>query len=295
MDQQIRNIIDKQQNHELLKYTDYSKICHLKESNEIHDLFYWEELRKVKRKILLNKILHFIRIACFCLYTAFFIYIGVLIKTDQNETSALDQQMIEAYKETPRAQAERAIAEGDYDAAKQILDDTLAEHPDYWLYDTYAELYVAMGENDNAVSILTDTIYNRFHVENMVSTENSLYKVLKEIPSESLTTSATERQKCLADCDTYIEKYNDVNELIEQESYYSALQICDELKADGAYDNYLYWYYYKCYVGLKAYDECEGYLKDLYGKQTSVTDFRYPDDSSIEQLLDELEKLTGGK
>lgn len=199
---------------------------------------------------------------------------------------------MDEYENTPKRRAERAIEAGDYDLAKQILDDTLAEHPDYWLYDTYAELYIAMDENDKAVSLLTDTIYNRFHVANMLSTGNTLYEVLQKIPPESLTTTAAEYQKCLADCNAYIEKYNNMYELIEQGSYYSALQICDELKADGAYDNYLYWYYYKCYVGLKAYDECESYLKSLYGKQTSLTDLRYPSDGEIEHFLDELKKQT---
>lgn len=292
MNQQIRNIINKQQKHELLKCADNFEVWHLENSNVMQDVSYLVELRKIKRKILFNKLLHYICVTCLSMYTAIFLFAGLTLIIDKYNPLISDQQTMDEYENSPKRRAERAIEAGDYDLAKQILDDTLAEHPDYWLYDTYAELYIAMDENDKAVSLLTDTIYNRFHVANMLSTGNTLYEVLQKIPPESLTTTAAEYQKCLADCNAYIEKYNNMYELIEQGSYYSALQICDELKADGAYDNYLYWYYYKCYVGLKAYDECESYLKSLYGKQTSFTDLRYPSDDEIEHFLDELKKQT---
>ena len=196
--------------------------------------------------------------------------------------------------DSPAIQAEQAIEAGKFKKAKRILDNAMAEKPDLWLSIPYAELYVAMGENDKAVSFLVDAIYDHFGVQNMLdmlAPGYLLYEALEEIPEERLMSTAKRRQRCLADCEKYMEKYETITCLIEQERFDQALALCEELKAAGTYDNYLYSEFYDCYVGLKKYDECKAYLRSLYGKKTDVLDYRYPDDDAIKLLLDRLEDL----
>lgn len=193
----------------------------------------------------------------------------------------------------PALQAELAIEAGKFKKAKRILDKAMAEEPNFWLNIPYAALYDAMGESDKAVSLLTDTIYGHFGIQNMLdplASGNLLYEALKAIPKKSLTTTAERLRRCLSDCDRYFGKYETLSRLIEQKLFPQALALCEELKAEGTCDNYLYHEFYECYVGLKAFDECDAYLRGLLGKKTDILDHRYPDDGAIDFLLGKLEE-----
>lgn len=293
MDRQITDIIKKQQEYEKLKLTDYPAIRRMQKEPVARNSFCLQKclpkITKSHRKYLIKKILYITRITLFCMYTAYFICYGLAIKLYQIDSAVYTLRSEKEYQKNPIPMAEHAIENEDYEKAKQILDDAIAKNPDgIFLYYTYTEMYIAAGEYDEAVSVITDTIYNRLHVQNMVPS-SFFYKLLKSIPEESLTTSAEEYQKCLADCNTYVKQYESTDSLIEQEHYYSALTICDNLKSQGASDASLYYRYYQCYIGLKAYDECENYLNSLLGKQTSITDLEHPDDDTIKSLLDKLE------
>lgn len=293
MDRQITDIIKKQQEYEKLKHTNYPAIRRMQKEPVARNSFCLQkclpEIAKSHRKYLIKKILYIIRITLFCMYTAYFICYGLAIKMNQIDSAVYTLRSEKEYQKTPIPMAEHAIENGDYEKAKQILDDAIAKNPDgIFFYYTYAEMYIAAGEYDEAVSVLTDTIYNRLHVQNMFSS-SFFYKLLKTIPKESLTTLAEEYQKCLADCNAYVKQYESIDSLIEQEHYYSALTICDNLKSQGASDESLYYRYYQCYIGLKAYDECKNYLDSLMGKKTSITDLMHPDDDTIQYYLDKLE------
>lgn len=293
MDRQITDIIKKQQEYEKLKHTNYPAIRRMQKEPMARNSFCLQKclpkITKSHRKYLIKKILYITRITLFCMYTAYFICCGLAIKMNQIDSTVYALRSEKEYQKNPIPMAEHAIENGDYEKAKRILDDAIVQNPDgIFLYYTYAEMYIAAGQYDEAVSVLTDTIYNRLHIQNMVPS-SPFYKFLKTIPEESLTTSAEEYQKCLTDCDTYVKQYENIDHLLEQERYYSALPICDDLKSKGASDASLYYRYYQCYIGLKAYDECENYLNSLMGKKTSVTDLMHPDDDTIQSLLNKLE------
>lgn len=296
MDRQITDIIKKQQEYEKLKHTNYPAIRRMQKEPVARNSFCLQKclpkITKSHRKYLIKKILYITRITLFCIYTAYFICYGLAIKLYQIDSAVYALRSEKEYQKDPISMAEHAIENGDYEKAKQILDDAIAKTPyAIPLYHTYAEMYIAAGKYDEAVSVLTDTIYNRLHVQNMSSSPFyfGFYELLTSIPEESLTTSAEEYQKCLADCDTYIKQYESIDSLIEQEHYYSALTICDNLKSQGASDSSLHYRYYQCYIGLKAYDECENYLNSLLGKKTSIADPEYPKDDTIQYYLDKLE------
>lgn len=292
MNKQITAIIKKQQEHENLKHTDYPTLLRMQNKpmaqNSSYSQIFLSETAKSHRKYFFQKVLHIVRITLICIYTALFIFCALIREINQITSAANSLRLDKEYQKTPIPIAKRAFENGDYEKAKQILDDAIAQNPDgIFLYYTYAEMYINAEQYDEAVSVLTDTIYNRLHVQNMTSV-SFFYKILKSVPEESLTTSAKEYQKCLAECNTYVEQYDNMNQLIEQEHYYSALSICNNLNSEGASDNALYYYYYQCYIGLKAYDECENYLNSLLGKQTSIADLEHPNDDTIRSLLDKL-------
>lgn len=305
MGRQMETIIKRQQEYERMKHMPLSVILNKRKGIEIEDDFLADrvipEIRKAydKKRTENNvkKCVFVLAIVCASLFLLMMFVLFVCVTVNwRGDMSAEDAALQEAYEASPIRQAERAIESGDYGEAEKMLAETLEENPDsIFLYITYANLYLAEGRNDDAVEMLADTIYNRFHVQNVFTPENQLYTKLREIPERSLRTSQEIYRSCLDDCDAYIGKYEKMNSLIEQESYYSALLSCDELKSEGAYDSYLIEPYYQCYCGLKAYDECAEYLIGLYGKQQGGTDFRYPSDGEIRLFLEKIKAMVSSE
>ncbi len=299
MKKEMKMIIRRQQEYEAVKRASLSEIWDIQEKHVLQDPVLKNEVlvklgisyRKKQRK----KTFRILGYILWGICAAFLLWIIVLMLAGllfgKEERSTLDQEMEAYYEDSPVRQAETAMDSGDYDKAEEILKEALVKYPQgYFLYITYAELYVQMGRNDDAVRMLTDVLKNDFGVQNITKNQNQLYLALKEIPQDSLTDSLDLYQNCLKTCDAYIEKYESMNRLLEEENYYAALLICDELKAEGAYDTYLCGYYFKCYTGLKAYEQCAEYLKGLSGKQGEITDLRYPSDEEIRHYLEKIEE-----
>lgn len=298
MKEEMKMIIRRQQEYETVKQASLSEIWDIQEKHVFQDPVLKNEVlvklgisyRKSQRKKtfrILGYILWGI-CATFLLWIIVLMLAGLLF--GKEERSALEQDMEAYYESSPVRQAETAMDSGDYDKAEEILKEALEKYPKgYFLYITYAHLYVQTGRDDDAAKMLADVLINDFGVQNITNSQNQLYLALKEIPQDSLTDSLELYQNCLKTCDAYIEKYKSMNCLLEEENYYATLLICDELKAEGAYDYYLCGYYFKCYTGLKAYDQCAEYLKWLSRKQEETTDLRYPCDEEIRDYLEKIE------
>lgn len=298
MDRQMETIIKRQQEYQRMKRLPLSVILDRQSCNGISDGYLVEavipEIKKTynRRRRERNSgkcafILTMIVASSLVLLMA--VMLACIFFYLQTDILGGDKEIDKTYEDFPAQKAEQAIASGDYSEAERILDAELASNPDaVFFYIVYADLYMAQGRNDEAAEILIDIIYSRFHVQNVFSAENKLYQKLKEIPLGSLGASEAAYQRCLADCEEYIGKYQEMCGLMEQGSYYLALAICDELKAEGAYDSYLLEAYCQCYYGLKAYDMCAEYLIGLYGKQQGITDLRYPSDETINAYLQEV-------
>lgn len=310
MGKEIENIIMRQQEYEKLKRMSVADVVDKRMEAGITDDFLLPAViseigaaynrynrRRQARSIRIRRIwqigIGILAAACELYVFSSMVQICVNSFTTIQEETGVDTEVDEAYENSPIRRAERAIESGDYDVAERILKDALSANPNgLFFYITYADLYMAQVRYDDAVNILADGIYNHMHVQNMLSDESPIYIKLKEIPADSLKNSRQAYEKCLADCDAYIGKHQEIERLLEEESFYSALKICNELKSEGAYDNYLCRYYYKCYCGLKAHDECREYLLGLYGKKQGVTDLRYPSDEELDSYLEKLKEFT---
>lgn len=215
------------------------------------------------------------------LYALFFI--AFLMMCSPSKTASLSDT-------SPIVQMREALKAGDFQRAEQILDDALEKYPDsYHLKAAYAEIDIAKGNYDNAVITLNDIIMNYYGVQNVSSAEyNTFYKNLKGISPDSLTTTRSIYQNCISECEKYLAMHESVDKYLEQENYYPALQLLNELKAAGAYDSFIYYKYAECYNGLGLYDECTEYLLSLYGKSTGISDYMYPSDSAIIYQLDKI-------
>lgn len=166
----------------------------------------------------------------------------------------------------PVKRAEAAMESGDYDTARAILSEEMAKSPNngyYLIY--YAELCQREGRHDEAATVLIDFLNNMIGTQN-IQDGNGLYMKLKELTGPFSPDVEKAYQECMVACEESVENFAYLKALIENENYKRALRFCDSMKREGAVDNYLYTYYFTCYMHLEKYEECAVYFLSLADK-----------------------------
>lgn len=249
-----------------------------------------------RRKTSPASLLKTIPAACFIavnlLCTMVALLILLLVPSDWLSTDPVQDSVVTELLETPYAnEAETAIRNGDYDTARSILTEKMAEHPNgALLFIDYSILCHLEGNQDEAVMTMVNFLNNNYGTQNILSRRGMLYRWMTELPGPFSPDVETAYQECMAACDQSIANFASLDSFLENGEYQSALQLCDSIQLQNTNADHLYIYYYTCYIKLGKYEDCAAYFLGL-AKEWQTEKFpstRLPFKSEIVRKLTEL-------
>lgn len=235
----------------------------------------------------------FIAVNLLCTMAAlFYLLILLLVPSDWLSTDPVQDSVVKRRLENPYAnEAETAMRNGDYDTARSILTEKMAEHPNgILLFIDYSILCHLEGNQDEAAMTMVNFLNNNYGTQNVPSRRGMLYQWMTELPGPFSPDVETAYQECMAACDKSIANFASLESFLENGEYQSALQLCDSMQHQNTNAELIYNYYYTCYMKLEKYEDCAAYFLGL-ANEWQTEEFpstRLPFKSAIVQNLTEL-------
>ena len=287
MDNNIRQILQKQQNLEYLKKQNtLSQVKAKQTDNRLSAPYVQKILSYIKKLYFFNR-MEWLRYRFSCilaiallLLIPFCTIINNVQKqfSDLNYTSLFDQ----------------ALDEGNTQEARQILEQKKVDPHSFAGALDYSSLYEKEGNYDEAVNVVLYFLTNVAGVQSL-SESSPIYQRLVELKDYPLSHSVRSRYDAgIAACQENTIHLNAISDLIDIKNYEGALSICDQLKENCTSDNALFFDYKKCYMALEQYEKFADYLIILEKQALKEGDqysYQIPDKYTLKTELQEIYDL----